>query len=200
MTPTTPGIGKSNMATQHNRRFAATQRRQKVTELYLKGSSQSAIAAELNVSQSTVSEDLKYIRRKWEKSAIRNYDELRTRELHKLDFVESQAWAAWDRSQKPAQSATVTGEGNGQQTKKSVKQQVGDPRFLDLVSKCISHRRAITGLDAPVQVSDATPPPPAETPEERRIRLDEIFQSLAAASEQGAPRRRLPGPEPPGRE
>jgi hypothetical protein len=187
------------MATQHNRRFAATQRRQKVTDLYLKGWSQSAIATELNVSQSTVCEDLKFIRRKWEQSAIRNYDELRTRELHKLDFIESEAWAAWDRSQKPAQSATVTGEGNGQHTKKSMKHQVGDPRFLDQVSKCITHRRAITGLDAPLQVADATPPPPAETPEERRMRLDQIFKSLTAAFEQGGPRRRLPGPEPPGR-
>jgi hypothetical protein len=181
------------MATQYNRRFAATQRRQKVTELYLKGRSQSAIAAELNVSQSTVSDDLKYIRRKWEQSSIRNYDELRTRELHKLDFIESEAWAAWDRSQKPSQSATVTGEGNGQQTKKSMKHQVGDPRFLDQVSKCIAHRRAITGLDAPLQVADATPPP-AETPEERRAKLEAIFKALTEGPER--PRRLLPPGKP----
>jgi hypothetical protein len=181
------------MATQHNRRFAVAQRREQITALYLKGWSQAAIAKELGISQSTVSDDLKYIRRKWEQSSIRNYDELRTRELHKLDFIESEAWAAWDRSQKPSQSATVTGEGNGQQTKKSMKHQVGDPRFLDQVSKCIAHRRAITGLDAPLQVADATPPP-AETPEERRAKLEAIFKALTEGQER--PRRLLPPGKP----
>lgn len=184
------------MATQHNRRFAVTQRRQRVTELYLKGWSQAAIAIDLNVSQSTVSEDVKYVRRKWEQSAIRNFDELRTRELQKLDFIEREAWGAWERSQKPAQSATVTGEGHGQQTRKSMKNQIGDPRYMDLVSKCISHRRAITGLDAPLQVADVTPPPPEETPEQRKARLDEIFRAAAVAFEKGGPQRRLISPDP----
>jgi predicted transcriptional regulator len=178
------------MATQHNRRFAVTQRREKVTELYVKSWSQASIAGELNVSQSTVSEDVQYVRRKWEQSAIRNFDELRTRELHKLDFIEREAWDAWERSKKPAQSATVTGEGNGQQTRKSMKNQTGDPRFLDQVSKCISHRRAITGLDAPLQVADVTPPPPEETAEQRKARVDEIFRAAGVAIEKGEPRRR----------
>ena len=131
---------------------------------------------------------MRYIARKWEQSSIRNFDELRTRELQKLDYLERECWAAWGRSQKPAQSATVSGEGNGQQTRKSVKNQIGDPRFLDQVAKCISQRRAITGLDAPLQVADATPPP-TETPEERRAKLDAIFKAITEAAEKP---RRLP--------
>jgi len=183
------------MATKHNRRFAVTQRREKVTDLYVKGWSQAAIAIELNISQSTVSEDVQYVRRKWEQSAMCNFGELRARELHKLDYMEKEAWSAWERSQKPAQSATVTGEGNGQQTRKSMKNQTGDPRFLDQVSKCISHRRAITGLDAPLQMADVTPPPPEETPEQRKARLEDIFRMAVLAAERTAPQRRLKSPD-----
>jgi hypothetical protein len=154
------------MAPQHNRRFAAAQRRQRVTELYLKGRSQTEIAAELSVAQSTVSEDVQYVRRQWEQSAVRNYDELRTRELQKLEYIEREAWSAWDRSQKPAQSAVISGEGQGKQTRKSLKQQIGDPRFLDQVNKCIAQRRAITGLDVlPV-------PAPLESPIDGNLSLE----------------------------
>lgn len=135
------------MATQRNHKFVVAQRRQRVTELYVKGWSQAAIASDLNVSQSTISDDIRYVRRKWEESAVRNFDELRTRELQKLEYIEREAWAAWDRSQKPTQSAVVSDEGPGQRTRKSLKQQVGDPRFLDQINKCIAQRRAITGLD-----------------------------------------------------
>ena len=135
------------MATQHNRRFAITQRRQKVTELYLEGWSQAAIAAELNIAQSTVSDDIQNVRRKWEQSALQNFDELRVLEDQKLQHIEHEAWAGWRRSQKPAQSAVVSGEGVAQQSRKSMKNQYGDPRFLDLVNKCIAQRRALLGLD-----------------------------------------------------
>jgi hypothetical protein len=166
------------MATQHNHRFAVVQRRQRVTELYLKGWSQAAIAEELKVSQATVSGDIRHVRRQWEESAVRNFDELRSRELEKLGIIEREAWGAWDRSQKPAQSATVTGEGGGQRTRKSLKQQVGDPRFLDLVSKCIMQRRAITGLDVvPI-------PAPAEGGFDGNVSLEvrhERIQTLISA-------------------
>lgn len=135
------------MATEHNRRFAIAQRRQRITELYLQGWSQAAIATELNISQSTVSDDVQYVRKKWHESAVKNFDQLRALELQKLDYIERESWAAWQRSQKPAQSATVTGAGNGQHTRKSMKNQIGDPRFLQQVNHCIAQRRALMGLD-----------------------------------------------------
>jgi len=155
------------MATRHNRRFAITERRQKVTELYLEGWSQSAIATELNIAQSTVSDDIQHVRRKWEQSALQNYDELRSLADQKLQHIEHEAWAGWRRSQKPAQSAVVSGEGVAQQSRKSMKNQYGDPRFLDLVNKCIAQRRALLGLD----VLPATAP--MEGQENELVSLDE---------------------------
>jgi DNA-binding NarL/FixJ family response regulator len=51
------------------------QRRRQVGEFYVKGSTQSQIARETGVSQSTVSADLKAIRGEWRESRIRDFDE-----------------------------------------------------------------------------------------------------------------------------
>ena len=135
------------MANKSNDDLALLQRRKQVVELYLQGWSQPAIAQHVEVSQPTICADLKAIRQDWRDSAIRDFDELRAIELQKVDLIEREAWGAWQRSQKPAQSAVVTGEGQEQKARKSMKHQYGDPRFLQLVSHCISQRRAILGLD-----------------------------------------------------
>ena len=83
-------------------------RRQQVAELYVKGWFQTAIAEELGVSQTTVCHDLKAIRKQWRESSIRDFDAARERELCKLDLLEREAWAAWQRSQEPAESTKVT--------------------------------------------------------------------------------------------
>jgi hypothetical protein len=135
------------MGNKNNDDLAVLHRRKQVVELYLQGWSQPAIADQLEVSQPTICADLKAIRQDWRDSTIRDFDELRATELQKLDLIEREAWGAWQRSQKPAQSAVVTGEGHEQKARKSMKHQYGDPRFLQLVSHCIGQRRAILGLD-----------------------------------------------------
>ena len=165
------------MSATHHQRLITTQRRLQVSELYLQGWSQSAIATHLGVAQSTVSADLRVIQQQWRASSLRNFDLTREVELRKLDRLEREAWAAWERSQKPDQSAVVTGDGSGRQTRQSLKHQVGDPRFLDQINKCISQRRTILGLDAPFQVADVTPLL-AEAPEQRQVRLQQIYQTL----------------------
>ena len=64
------------------------QRRQEVGGLYLKGSTQAQIARELGVAQSTVSVDLKAIRREWRDSRIRDFNEAVAIELKKLVHLE----------------------------------------------------------------------------------------------------------------
>jgi Putative ATPase subunit of terminase (gpP-like) len=164
------------MATRHNRRFIAAHRRQQVTEMYLQGRSQAEIAETLGVVQSTVCADLERVRKDWQASAHTDYAEIRVREVEKLNLIEKEAWAAWQRSQKPAQSAVVTGEGIEQRARKTLKNQVGDPRFLDQVNKAIAQRRALQGLDlAPVMI----------TPEDRadavslELRRERIIAMLA---------------------
>src|SRR5689334_1282038 len=106
------------------------QRRRQVVELYLKGWEQGAIARELRISQASVSRDLEAVARDWRESALRHFDEVRNRKVQKLDLVEREAWAAWQRSQSPLGGAAVTENQKGQSTRKTLRHQHGDARFL----------------------------------------------------------------------
>jgi hypothetical protein len=136
------------MPTKPNKNLDVINRRQQVAHLYLQNWTQAQIAEHLHVGQPTISADLKKIRQQWLQSGLRDFDSARELELQKIDLLDRESWAAWERSKKPTQSATVDGEGAGQRTRKTMRNQVGDPRFLDQVNKCIAQRRAILGLDA----------------------------------------------------
>lgn len=144
------------MPLKRNKKLAVVQRRQRVADLYLQNYSQTSIAEQLGVAQSTISEDLRAIEKEWRGSTIRDFELARRIELHKLARVEREAWAAWERSQKPAQSADIPGDGV-QPSRKRVKNQYGDPRFLDQIHKCSAGRRALQGLDAPTKIAPTTP-------------------------------------------
>ena len=133
------------------------QRRQRVAELYLTGWTQAAIATELNVSQATISGDLKAVRQAWRESGIRDFEEAVQEELHKIRALEREAWNGWQRSQQPAETTRIVQADNGKRAEKTVRQQVGDPRFLELVHRSISSRRALLGLDAPTRIAPTSP-------------------------------------------
>ena len=166
------------MSTKDNDDLAIIQRRKQVAELYLQGWSQPAIAQHLDVCQATICRDLKAIRQDWRDSAIRDFDSLRDTELQKLDLIEKEAWSAWQRSQKPAQSAVITGDGGDQKARKSMKHQYGDPRFLQLVTHCIGQRRAILGLD--VVAPTAPQENPFDAPISLEVRRERVLALLSA--------------------
>ena len=128
-------------------------RRALVAEFYLKGWTQPAIASQLAVSQGTISRDLKAVRREWRDSRIGDFDEAVVIELKKVDRLEREAWSAWERSQEPVEATKVIQDGGGKKAEKTVRQQQGDPRYLELVQRCIAARRALLGLDAPTKIS-----------------------------------------------
>lgn len=145
------------MVRPQNEPTRLAQRRQQVAELYLQSWAQAAIGQELGISQPTVSQDLEAIRREWRESSVRDFDALRERELRKLDMLEREAWAAWERSQRPSESTRVTQDGSGKLAQRTVQQRIGDPRFLEQVQKCIAARRALLGLDAPTRIAPVMP-------------------------------------------
>ena len=132
-------------------------RRHQVGELYLQGLPQISIAQELGVSQATVCRDLRALHKQWRESDIRDFDQAVTVQLKKLDRVEREAWAAWERSKQPLESTTVVSDGSAKRAQKLVKQQAGDPRYLELALKCSAARRALLGLDAPTKISPTSP-------------------------------------------
>jgi len=161
-----------------SRSVAIAQRRQQVAGLYLQGWPQAEIGTHMQVAQSTVSNDLKRIQAEWRQSAIRDFDTQLSIELQKLDRLEREAWAAWERSQKPAQQARVKGGGSEQNAERLIKNQVGDPRFLDHIHKCIAARRALLGLDAPTRLEPVLPVTTPLTLEQRRQHIKAIIHEL----------------------
>jgi hypothetical protein len=150
-------------------------RRNRVADLYIQGRTQVAIGEQLGIPQPTVSTDLTAIRKLWRESSVRNFDEAKEMELQKLDRVEREAWAAWERSQKPAQSATVEGDGAPRRSRKTIVQKNGDPRYLDTVLKCVAARRAILGLDAPTKIAATTPDGQALSFDQRQVHISAIL-------------------------
>ena len=115
--------------------------------------------------------------------------------MFRIDRVEREAWAAWERSQQPVQSAVVTGEDITKRTKKSVQQKYGDPRFLDIVHKCIAQRRAMLGLDITIVPAQETP---KVTPwEEHRLAVEEKQAQLREIARKLGIRDPIDTPQPP---
>lgn len=136
------------MAVTRARKLAIQNRRHQVSELYLQGWNQCAIAEKLQVAQATICGDLRMLQVEWRESRLQNMDAARELEIQKLDRLEREAWAAWERSQKPSQSAEFGDDTSHTPKKKRVKNQNGDPRFLVVVHQCIASRRQLMGLDA----------------------------------------------------
>ena len=136
------------MPTTRAKKLEIARRREQVADMYICGYSQTAIADKLSVGQATVSTDLQFVQKEWRESRIRSFDAMRELEIRKLDRLEREAWAAWERSQKPSQSAEFADDNSNAPKKKRVKNQNGDPRFLIVVHQCIASRRALLGLDA----------------------------------------------------
>jgi hypothetical protein len=179
------------MTSRRAKKVAIDQRRQEVAHRYVRGQSQTEIALELGVTQGTISTDLKAIRQQWRESAVRDFDLAREEQLRGIDAVQLEAWQAWDRSKKPHQEATVEGEGQKQKTRKRVRNQNGDPRYLEVVLRCIHGRRTLLGLDAPTKIAPTTPDGKPLSFEQRQANIMSIMiekfglAEVRALTEQG---------------
>ena len=147
-------------------RIAILQRRKTVASRYLHGEPQWQIANSLEVTQQTVSLDLKAIRAEWLADAKQDYDEIVGQELANLREVERQAWEAWTRSCQNAETMKArmrkrarVGDDDGESfTEKTSKGQAGDPRFLDVINRCRERRCKILGIEAEQRQPDGQTP------------------------------------------
>ncbi len=125
------------------------ERRKNVAQRYLRGQTQWEIACAFEVDQATVSRDLTEIRKAWLASAVRDVNEIKAKELAKIDATEEQAWKAWAKSQENAEVLRAKMRDGSSETEKISKGQAGDPRFLDIVLKCVQRRCEILGVIDP---------------------------------------------------
>src|SRR5438876_1219348 len=102
------------------------ERRTHVARRWMRGEPQHEIAQAFEVDRSTISHDLTAIRAEWLSRATGHYDKRQAEELARVDECERQAWAAWARSQEPAETLRARRAGGTETTEKVSKGQAGD--------------------------------------------------------------------------
>lgn len=125
-----------------------------IASQYLRGQKTSAIAQNIGISATDVSDCLRILRERWKASSLQDFSQRRADELAKLEELEATYWHAWEESQKNAVQQTRTDgfdQQGGRRPARHVTKQLsstGDVRFLDGVWKCIERRIKLLGLDA----------------------------------------------------
>ena len=66
-----------------------------------------AIARHLKIPLGTVSRDLAAMRKSWRDFPVHDGENVRLEQLQKIDLIEAEAWAAWDRSQQQRRTAQM---------------------------------------------------------------------------------------------
>lgn len=112
-------------------------RRAQAAKLYVRGWTTRQIGQHLGVSHVTVALDLKELRAEWQESRLSAYDEWIAVELAKLGEIESEAWAAWEKSKLDAETRETGENEKGSFSKEKSQGQYGDPRLLATVMDCI---------------------------------------------------------------
>lgn len=136
--------------------LALLERRKRVAESYLRGQTQWEIARAEKVDQKQISRDLAKIRDEWKARYAAVYDERVAEQCAKIDRIEAEAWAGWERSQKDEETlkaetirGRVSKDGDAlpdmQKSSKSARGQAGDEGFLSRVAWCIEMRLKLIG-------------------------------------------------------
>lgn len=134
----------------------------------LQGLSYAAITDEVNaaaddqgyqLSRQQIAYDAKNMLVEWQEERKEFVDQLVERELRKLDLIESECWAAWEKSKNGKRSTKIEGGqitggrvGGGKLKERSQEDTFGDVRYLEMVFKCIEKRADILGFNAPKKI------------------------------------------------
>jgi hypothetical protein len=130
---------------------AVLERRREVARRYSRGEAQWEIARALRVNAATITRDLDAVRKEWRAEALGDLGKVVAEQLARIDECERQAWAGWAKSQENAETLRAKKRGDVAETEKVSKGQAGDPRFLDVVLRCVERRCKLLGIEPPAQ-------------------------------------------------
>jgi len=145
----------------NGKKLEIEKRRLDVARVYSQGlHEQLEIAEKLGISQPTISRDLKVLKKRWMKEAVEDIDQAKGEVLREIQEARRVAWEGYEKSLDDFKSKIIKGRGlgkdsQGKTTGESIEQTIktedrnGDPRFLEVVMKCIDRRCKLMGLDAP---------------------------------------------------
>lgn len=150
-----------------------------IARLYVRGHTQVEIVdwiaknRRYSLSQSTVVRELKIIRERWQELYLSDMDQIKSKELAKIDELERQAWEDLQRSRQDydeLEHLTTTDQWAGgdksgnekgadgrtykrERLTRKRKQRDANTRFMEIILTCIDRRIKIFGLDAPREVT-----------------------------------------------
>src|SRR5690606_20104253 len=124
-------------------------RKEEVRQLLARRYTQEQVAAELGIKQATVSYWAEKIEADAQAAAADKAVEIRAT-LDSLAEVEREAWAAWERSKRPAE-ATVRVRGRGARGRNALVTrtrvgQAGEPSYLNGILAAQTHRASLIGI------------------------------------------------------
>jgi hypothetical protein len=151
---------KRNKAQRNNHR-------QRIADLRLQGHTIAQIVKATRLSESTVHRELRALADEWRESAADSINEHRVRELARLEIIERDAWAEWDRSRKNyAKEVTERLKGAGEKgdfetgpkvVRRETGGRIGEAKFLQIILNAQDARRKLLGLDAPTKMAPTDP-------------------------------------------
>lgn len=109
------------------------------------------IAKELKVSQQTIRKWLKRVESEVMKEFIPVVEQIKVEQTISLKVIAREAFEAWERSKKDAETVSETTGGDSPSTTTTRKGQCGDPRFLGEIRGAFEDIRKIWGAEAPKQ-------------------------------------------------
>lgn len=176
------GTPKSKQLRSKNKQANADARRARVAELLLQSKTYREIASTVGVrSTKTIHDDVTAIMVDWKAQQQHHVSEWMALELERVGRIEAQAWEAWARSQEDAETHTLENGKDGKRETFTTKGQAGDPRFLDVILKCVTRRCELLGLDAPKEISVPGLVSPEEMEKRRKERWQKVVPELAVA-------------------
>jgi hypothetical protein len=140
------------------RKHEIEKRRTEVARLYGRNQTQSDFARKLGISRSAIAKDLIALHQEWKKERIGDREDWINRELRRIDQTERWAQNAWHRSKKEYTKRTA--KTDGQKKNLGILQtenRDGDPRFLEIILRCVNSRIELLGLKAPVRTELSGP-------------------------------------------
>lgn len=135
----------------HNNLELKLVRNERIWELRaLKAMSQRQIAKEIGVSQNTVCTVLYKQAKEYQKIFWEKVDNEKTIQIYALKKVAQEMWDAWEKSkgiQKVIKQNGITDDSKGIKNIE-IREQQGDPRFIELYLKALKDIRDILGINA----------------------------------------------------
>jgi len=127
--------------------------RAEVARLDLQGWNTYDIARKLGVSQPQVVYDLRKVRERHIASMVQDRAELVAVKLAQYRATAKEAWLAYQQSKETAvktlEEETQSQFGSRYKIGSTTERRTGDPRYLEVVLKCLQAERELLGLDAP---------------------------------------------------